>query len=142
MLTRMRTVISTTRYGRTTRCSAPCGTKTELAQFYARTVQEAERKRQTQYQTSFQRNVGSSFDPTVEDPNEWENGGDVNEEPRPPSEFDEDEFDAAELAAVDEDEEAAYWAAVGETGSSGVDALTAGSSGVQRMDDDVDMDMS
>ena len=140
---RMRTVISTTRYEPTGRCSAPrLVLMPDLAQFYARTVQEAERKRQNRYQTSFQRNVGSSFDPTIEDPNEWENGGDADDEPRPPSEFDEDEFDAAELAAVDEDEEAAYWAAVGETDNSSVNAFTTSSARAVRMDDDEDMDMS
>ena len=43
---------------------------------------------------------------------------------------------------MDEDEEAAYWAAVGETSSSSVDASTTSSAGAVRMDDDVDMDMS
>ncbi|VDC07480.1 unnamed protein product [Peniophora sp. CBMAI 1063] len=114
-------------------------------EYYARIVLEAERKRDYQYRLSFEHDVGSSFDPAMEDPVEWEQdlkaGTSATVEPRPPSEFDEDE--AAELAALAEDE--AYWEALGNTDDlDNVDVATceANAPSARRVEDDMDMDMS
>ncbi|KZV68368.1 hypothetical protein PENSPDRAFT_666479 [Peniophora sp. CONT] len=112
-------------------------------EFYARIVLEAERKRDDSYRMSFQKDVGSSFDPALEDPVEWEQNlraGTYADGPRPPSEFDEDEAD--EYAALAEDE--AYWEALGNTDTfddPSPAAFGVNASGSQRADDDMDMDM-
>lgn len=111
-------------------------------EFYARIVHEAERKKEHSYRVSFQQDVGSSFDPAMEDPAEWEQdlraSTPVDDGPRPPSEFDEDEAD--ELAALAEDE--AYWDALGNTDNlddPSLDALEAKPSRMRQIDDDMDM---
>lgn len=125
-----------------------------IPQFYARIVREAERKRDYSYRVSFQQDVGSSFDPALEDPAEWEHdlrgtssfsavdvltltcllAGTSSDSPRPPSEFDEDEAD--ELAALAEDE--AYWEALGNTDNLDDPALDIPPE-AERMDEDMDM---
>ncbi|KAI0031955.1 hypothetical protein K488DRAFT_86332 [Vararia minispora EC-137] len=89
-------------------------------EFFARVMQSAKRNQQHQYRLSYQLDVGSSFDPDMEDVGQWERDlEEPSDGPRPPSEYDED--DPEELAKLAEDE--AYWDELGDT--SFLDALEA-----------------
>lgn len=68
-------------------------TNTQNVKIFRRIMANENRTREHAFRVSFEQNVGSSIDPSMEDITEWEKQlGDVEEEPTPPDDlFEEDD---------------------------------------------------